>query len=377
MQSNIKRIVKKMTKMFLNNLKKEVANNENGKWTSDLYEKAVNEYCKESIKYLYENGCPIPKTSSVVNKAVQYGYIKLLKLLHSYNFPWDESSTLTAAKYGNLECLKYLCDNGCQKSTELCSTALTYDNANIFRWTYQNDCFMEGDIVKNAITSCSVKCLAYIVKDKLTPITSEHIEMAKEKNAKYILPYLEKHQSQDDETNWTIEEYFNAMYDDNEERFKYLYEKRCGLMSKPTTTEYELTDEESLLFVSSTLAAKSLKYLKLAHKLGIPWNSSATTSAAMSGNLGCLKYAHKNGCDMDIGNLYANAFSNNNLHIVNWLYNNGYAIPEGIEMTAIHDDNVECLQFIHKNRGNLHDGLLEAARKANCTKCVEFLENKH
>ena len=98
------------------------------------------------FEYAIENGCPFNLNDKICDNivknndfhmllyalnlnfiidsntsrlAAKLGNIDILRLLHLFECPWDETVSNCAAKYGNLECLIYCVENGCRIGSKI------------------------------------------------------------------------------------------------------------------------------------------------------------------------------------------------------------------------------------------------------------------
>ena len=131
---------------------------------------------------------------------------------------------------------------------------------------------------------------------------------------------------------------------------------------------------------SSTVAAKSARYgrldmLQCLVKYGKPLARSACRGACYAGNLPCLRFLRKHGCEWDAGCLKT-AFERNYSHCIAYLLDNGCPAPSrGLACCHRTGSTECCLSFIlAKQRAPLLSRLaLSRAAAAGHDRCIEEL----
>jgi hypothetical protein len=90
-----------------------------------------------------------------------------------------------------------------------------------------------------------------------------------------------------------------------------------------------------------------LECLRYAHENGCKWNESVCASSALGDYLECLRYAHENGCNWDWKTCEA-AARRGILHVYIMLMKMGDWNSRTSEAAAI-QGNLACLKYAHKN----------------------------
>ena len=83
------------------------------------------------------------------------------------------------------------------------------------------------------------------------------------------------------------------------------------------------------------------------YKNKCPWDSQTCANAALNGHLDCLKYAHENGCPLNMTCFYA--ARNGHFDCLKYAHENGSPWDASTCLIAAKNSHIECLKYAHKN----------------------------
>ena len=167
-------------------------------WDASTFEAAAGNGHLECLKYAHDHGCP-PSQKAVdivirnimsdgacsrnlkdclqylstnvftqpeyCNSMIRASSLKALKLVHENGFPWDETTTATAAAKGNLECLRYAHKHGCPWNEKCCEAAARRGSLDCLKYAHRNCCPWNSTTLRAAALACSLRCLRYAVEN--------------------------------------------------------------------------------------------------------------------------------------------------------------------------------------------------------------------
>lgn len=291
-----------------------------------IYEKFQNfEYTKENIRRLYsgiaksklgkkimistidylENYNFEISKNVIVDVAMEYGNLDMLKYLHKKNYGWSKSNCEHAAKSGNLECLKYARIHNCPWDKNTCSKAAEFNRLNCLIYSHKNNCPWDENTCtnasKNGFLSCldyahvngcawdkntlkaciengKIKCLKYMIENGY-PISKNSCDLAIKNGHYECLKF--SHKSGSIFTNKTA---ILAASGGHLKCMKYIFRNNCYL------------DEKTC---SNAAKCDRLNILHFAVENDFPWDLNTCANAAASGSLRCLMFSFENGCDWD------------------------------------------------------------------------------
>lgn len=129
----------------------------------------------------------------------------------------------------------------------------------------------------------------------------------------------------------------------------------------------------------SYAAGRSLECLEFAHSNGCPWDKFTCTYAAFNGRLDCLRYAHRNGCPWDAATCEV-AAANGHSECLRYARAKGCPWDAATCEVAAANGRLECLRCVHDGCPSDHrrctklidyDGF-----ESGCARCREYVESR-
>jgi len=117
----------------------------------------LNYIIKNSI-FLRQNLC---NKKNLCTKIVEYGNFEFLKIAIKKKFPFDESTTATAAKKRYFGILKWLIKKGCPYDKRICSYTASNGDLDILKWAHEHDCPWDSNVCKYSARNGYLNCLIY------------------------------------------------------------------------------------------------------------------------------------------------------------------------------------------------------------------------
>jgi len=114
----------------------------------------------ESVKYIYEKGCPV--NIICMNNATRGGHINIIKYFHENGCIWDETTCESAVLGNNLDILIYLRENGCPWDGYVYCMASRYNYLDIIKYALSNDCPFIEDACHIAKEYGNISSLLYM-----------------------------------------------------------------------------------------------------------------------------------------------------------------------------------------------------------------------
>jgi hypothetical protein len=149
---------------------------------------------------------------------------------------------------------------------------------------------------------------------------------------------------------------------------------------KPTNEKFLLNDInkencKDLLFIEDMKIDDILKH-DLIEWLKFKFNNynkkRLCKISAMNGAIKCLKYAHENGCLLDLWTC-AYAAKNGQLECLIYLHENGCPWNEEICSSAAEHGQLECLKYLHENGCSWDEETCEIAAENGQLECLKYL----
>ena len=108
--------------------------------TSDIWGCAAIRGHLDILIYLRKNGCPYPWDENTCSAAAVGGHLEVLKWAYKNGCPWDEITCANAAYGGHLEVLKWARENGCPWNSLTCTQAKLNGHLEVLKWAQENGC---------------------------------------------------------------------------------------------------------------------------------------------------------------------------------------------------------------------------------------------
>ena len=119
---------------------------------------------------------------------------------------------------------------------------------------------------------------------------------------------------------------------------------------------------------------KCCKYIE-EFKVSGTWNKRTTLSAAIDGHLGCMKYAHENGCNWYI---YTSPYAaiHGHLDCLKYAIENGCPHHILTAKGAARHGHLDCLKYAHENGCPLDKTLISLLTRYGHLDCIKYaIEN--
>ena len=323
----------------------------------------------EAFEYLYDR-INIKKNKNIFDNAALNGHLECLKFLHLKECPWGSKTTYNAAISNHTECFKFLLENDCPTDNsilanciknndlvsfkyyhmygfkltgDLCYTAVVNKNLECLKYCFENGCKFNKSICNTALDHKSFDCLRFCYNNGAEWIYSRHYITTEEIYMEFIKYSLK----------------YNKLLNENicndVSKLGYL---KCLKYLLSDDKEYKFHKDQKLL--ANDICINAIQYNHFAilkysienslfHPVMIN-NGVLTETAALKGNLSCLKY----------------------------LYDNNFVITEKAATNAIMSDKVNCLEYIYEVEKNTINwkNCYTVATYGFGKKCIFFLEDK-
>lgn len=117
----------------------------------------------------------------------------------------------------------------------------------------------------------------------------------------------------------------------------------------------------------------NLEVVRYLYEKGYQFGSSFWESAAFEGNLDTLKFLLNTDLPFDEGETFASAAMCGQLCCIKYLHENGYSWDEKSTEGAISEGKVECLEYLCEHGCPFYENCYEAALENNQVECLEYL----
>lgn len=118
-------------------------------------------------------------------------------------------------------------------------------------------------------------------------------------------------------------------------------------------------------------AYDSIECLIYAHIHGCPWNSKVCDNAISQGRLNIFEYAIENGCPCD-NDICTTAAAFDKIEMLKYLHEKGYHWDESTCANASRNDSIECLKYAHENGCPWDSNTCSEAVGLNSIECLEY-----
>lgn len=106
----------------------------------DIIRYYANDNNLEVIKFLKEQGCPIPLDADLITTAAESGNLEFIKWLKLNGCPWNYRAISRAAENGHLETVVWLVQNDCPLHQEAMGWARKNGHLHISEWIRMYGC---------------------------------------------------------------------------------------------------------------------------------------------------------------------------------------------------------------------------------------------
>lgn len=373
----------------------------------------------------------------MVDTAVKYGCLNLLKYSKEQQYFWDINTTYLAVKYEHFEILKYLHENGCAWNEDCTKEAASKKDLRFLEYLHQEKCHFDFFVASEAARHKNLKALKFIF-DNNYPWD----ESACDEAAKKCIECLKFLIENDCPTNDDILE----RADSNFVCFKYLYEKgfefsyylptpvlnpfvSCDLEFVKYLIENEIYFDNRMLWIGASngilvdnkkfsdyclskcvpsieissfaIYNNDIDLLIFSHNNGCIWNEETFNKAIKHSihDLECLKYLHQNDCptnedcclktleydaDKCLKYLHENGFpwdcrltyqavENTSTNCLMYAIENGCPRNKDLIVTAVSEGNYDILNYLHECGEELYDDCIYTAIENYEMRCLKYL----
>jgi hypothetical protein len=260
----------------------------------------ILKYVLDSVEKYYKN--------DLCAFAAANGNLITLKYFYELKLPWGIMSPQNAAYNGHLECLVFCHENGCEWNGNTIHAATKHGHISCVKYAHEHGCEWGEKTTYFAAYNGYFDILKYAID-----------------NGCYV---------HEDTCN-------AAAYYGDLSILQYVIEKGCSW------------DEEITKHAASNPRITNLEFLTYIYQNAGGWHPTTCETAASSGNLECLKYAHEHGCDWSgdgwDGVVCANAALDGHLSCLIYAHAHGCDWDEDTCTSAAIGDHLPCLEYAHTN----------------------------
>lgn len=130
------------------------------------------------LKYAVENGCPVYITC--IDTAAANGSMECLEYLHEQGIPWNKWTGSKAAQSGKLETLKFIHEHDGEITTTQAISAASSGHVHILKYLVEKKCPMSNEVLMYAAENGHTECV-----ELLHPPTMQH---ANDQMARFKVP---------------------------------------------------------------------------------------------------------------------------------------------------------------------------------------------
>lgn len=145
-------------------------------WTDDFTLGSPAGGYLDCLRYAVDNGCSIQSRNGLINsfapygrqaanRAVAYGLLDCLIILHEKGALFDSQCTFIAASRGRLDCLMYLHANGCAWGIDTTYNAAQRGHLECLRYAMEQGCSYDDVMLESAARARTVICLRYLIDE--------------------------------------------------------------------------------------------------------------------------------------------------------------------------------------------------------------------
>ena len=315
----------------------------------------------QCLKFAYKNGCRF--NAEVTRAAVRGGKLNCLRYLHEVvKCPWDEGSCIEAAEGGRFDCLQYLRKHGCECSEATFTAAARVGQLETLKYLHANDYPYSSQASIAAAENGHLEALkflhehGYVFSPDVTKIAARlYLDCVR-----YLVETLGY------DITWS--EVVEMMRHGSLDCLEYAFENVGDIFREHGAS--------LCLHAAMEGQESSLKFI--IERVGAPkeWISSTCAVTAHEGHLTCLEYLHKHGCPMD-EQVSCSAAVRGQLECLKFAMKHTKPVYEILE-SAARNGHLDCLRYAYEHGCPLEEGLLNAAVESKTDlsiwpNCVDYL----
>ncbi len=297
---------------------------------------------------LLQISCPHNKSALVCADAALGGHLEILQWLRANDYPWAENTCSSAAEGGHLEILKWARTNGCRWNYVTCLFAAEYGHLDILIWARSG---ASGEICDWNENVCELAA------------ENGHFEVLKWARANGCPIYEEI--------------YENAANGGNLEILQWLRDPMVALEMSDVVHEWPSGICDWAIMDSSRRKtdAEIITMIKYIRREGGVWDEETCDVAMESGRIEVLRWLLDNGCPY-YRDITHNACYFSNIKMIQWLLERFPESPlnDNACMAAVQGGQLHVLQWLVNQGLKCGDAVLQAAINGKKVNIVEYLQ---
>lgn len=296
-----------------------------------------------------------PYSDKICQMSARYGKLTILQWAWNSGYLFDDKTCSEASKNGHLDVLDWLLKSKCYFDRDVCCQAAENGHLHILEYIsvlHQNNYKWGTDISESAASGGHIKVLEWLY-EKGCVFDEETIQAAIENGKLSAITWLREKGCP-----WDVVCFVAAADLGKIDILYFIYNSGVSL------NHIQIIEGASLMGQSDTVF-----WLR---SIGCDWDESISIAAAKGNHLELLKRLRKNGCPWDEETLDI-AVSENNFELSKWAFENGCPLSDSIITFAISSNNIELIKWLRSIGGQWDEETTEIAASLGYIDILDYL----